>query len=198
MSVESCGSQPQDYSSEESTTDHTHSDLNQSALLPMLLRGLLHKRCLLFTRGVVRLLNRHREPGLLECGENGVRVSLDSLLHRLIRVVPAKVLYHLEPLPGPVAAVQALVGLLVGVGEVVVLQAGGPAEGLGAHVADERPLLAVLHLVGLEQEARLEGLAALLADEGARVAVARLLVHAQSVGPIGAILALVTRVRLCS
>lgn len=86
--------------------------------------------------------------------------------------------------------------LLVRVGEVVMAEAGGPAEASLAHVADVRFFLAVFFQVGFEQEASLECFAALLADEGAHVPVARLPVDAEGVCSVGAIVAFLTLVWL--
>lgn len=59
-------------------------------------------------------------------------------------------LHHLELLLGTVGAVEAAEWQLISVGEVVVAEAGRPAETLPAHGAHIRPLLAVLLLVRLE------------------------------------------------
>lgn len=112
--------------------------------------------------------------------------------------MPLQVFHHLELLLGPVAAVEAVVGLLVGVGQVVVLQASHPAKGLGTQSAHKWALLTVLLLVGLEQEACLEGLAALLADEGAHITMAGFPVDTQGIGPVGAILTFLTCIWLGS
>lgn len=141
---------------------------------------------------VVWSLHWHSEPDVLKRHGVSARVSPHTLLHGLVWVVPLQVFHHLELLSGLVGAVETVVGLLVGVGQVVVLQPRSPAEGLGAHLANKGPLLAVLLLVGLEQEACLEGLAALLADEGAHVTMACVPVYPQGVGPIGAILTFLT------
>lgn len=111
-------------------------------------------------------------------------------------VVPLDVFDDLELLLGLVGAVAAEEGMLVGVGEVMVPQASRPAESPPAGIADVRLLLAVFLQVGLEEEASLEGLSALLADEGTRVPVSCLFVHPQCVRPVGAVLTLVTAVRL--
>jgi len=113
-----------------------------------------------------------------------------------LRVMPLDVFDDLELLLGLVGAVAAEEGVLVGVGQVMVAQAGCPAESPPAGVADVGLLLAVLLQVGLEEEAGLEGLAALLADEGSGLPVPCLLVHPQGVRPVGAVLALVAAVRL--
>lgn len=88
-------------------------------------------------------------------------------------MVPLQVLDHLELLLGPVGAVAAAEGPLLGVGQEVVPEARRPAEGLVAPTAGVAPLLAVLPLVGLQDETGLEGFAARLADVGAPVAVLR-------------------------
>ena len=116
----------------------------------------------------------------------------------LVRVVPAHMLDHLELLLGLVAAEAAEEGVAVGVGEGVMAQAGGPAESPVAHVAHVGLGLAVLAQVGAQQEARLEGFATLLAHEGPSFPVPCLLVHAQRVGPVGAVLTLGTLVWLQS
>lgn len=87
-------------------------------------------------------------------------------------------------------------GLLVCVGEVVMAEAGGPAEASLAHVADVRFFLAVFFQMSFQQEASLEGFAALLADEGAHVSVAGLPVDAEGIGSVGAILAFLTLIWL--
>lgn len=112
--------------------------------------------------------------------------------------MPLQVLYHLELLLGPVAAVEAVVGLLVGVGQVVVLQASDPAEGLRTQPAHIWALLTVLLLVSLEQEACLEGLATFLTDEGAHITMAGFPVDTQGIRPVGAILTFLTGVWLGS
>lgn len=114
----------------------------------------------------------------------------------LLRVVPLQMLDHLELLLGFVAAVAAEERVLVGVREIVMPQAGCPPETPVADVADIRLFLAVLLQVRLEEEASLKGLPALLADERAGLAVARLLVDAQGIGTVGAVLALVTLIWL--
>lgn len=108
----------------------------------------------------------------------------------LVWVVPAHMLHHLELLLGLVAAEAAEEGVPVGVGEGMMAQAGGPAESTVAHVAHVGLGFTVLAEVGAQQEASLEGLAALLTHEGPCLPVPSLLVHAQRVGPVGAILAL--------
>ena len=116
----------------------------------------------------------------------------------LVRVVPAHVLDHLEFLLGLVAAEAAEEGVAVGVGEGVMAQAGSPAESPVAHVAHVGLGFAVFAQVGAQQEARLEGFAALLTHEGPSFPVPCLLVHAQRVGPVGAVLTLGTLVWLQS
>ena len=111
-------------------------------------------------------------------------------------MVAEEVLHHLEPLLGAVRTVEAAVGLLLGVRQEMMSQAGRPAEGLVAGPAGVGPGAAVLPLVGLQDEARLEGLAALLTDEGAGVAVLRGAVGAQSVRPVGAVGTVAARVSL--
>lgn len=112
----------------------------------------------------------------------------------LVRVVSAHVLDHLEFLLGLVAAQAAEERVAVSVGEGMMAQACGPAERTVAHVAHVGLGLTVLAQVGAQQEARLEGLAALLTHEGPCFPVPRLLVHAQRVGPVGAVLTLRTLV----
>ena len=105
---------------------------------------------------------------------------------------------HLKFLLGLVAAEAAEEGVAIGVGEGVMAQASGPAESTVAHVAHVGLGLAVLAEVGAQQEACLEGLAALLTHEGPCFPVPRLLVHAQCVGPVRAVLTLGTLVWLQS
>lgn len=112
--------------------------------------------------------------------------------------MPLQVLDHLELLLGPVGAVTAAEGLLLGVGHVVVPESCRPSEGPLAEAAAVRATAGVLMLMGLEHECRLEGLAALLADVRARVAVPRVSVTSQGVGSVCAELALVAGVRLVS
>lgn len=103
---------------------------------------------------------------------------------------------HLELLLGTVGAVAAHERLLVGVGEVMVAEAGWPTEGPAAQAAHVRPLLAVFTLVSLKEEARLEAFATLLADKGASVAVLRLPVDSEGVTTVGAVLTLLARIWL--
>lgn len=116
----------------------------------------------------------------------------------LVRVVSAHMLDDLELLFGFVAAESAEEGAAVGVGEGVMAQASGPAESTVAHVTHIGLGLAVLAEMGAQQEACLEGLAALLTHEGPCFPVPGLLVHAQGIGPVGAVLTLGTLVRLQS
>lgn len=116
----------------------------------------------------------------------------------LVGVVPAHVLDHLELLLGLVAAEAAEEGVAVGVDEGMMAQASSPAESTVAHVAHIGLGLAVLAEVGAQQETCLEGLAALLTHEGPCFPVPCLLVHAQGVSPVGAVLALGTLVWLQS
>jgi len=103
---------------------------------------------------------------------------------------------HLEPLLGLVGAVAAAERSPLGVRQEVVPEARRPPEGPAAHAARVRPVVAVLPLVGLQDERGLEGFAALLADVRPQVAVLRVPVGAQGVRPVGAVVALVTGVRL--
>lgn len=116
----------------------------------------------------------------------------------LVGVVPAHVFDHLELLLGLVAAETAEEGVAVRVGEGMMAQASGPAESTVAHIAHVGLGLAVLAEVGAQQEAGLEGLAALLTHEGPRFPVPGLLVHAQGVRAVGAVLTLGTLVWLQS
>lgn len=127
-----------------------------------------------------------------------LRVPGDALLHRRPRVVSLQVLDHLELLLGPVGAVSAAEGLLLGVGHVVVPESRRPSEGPLAEAAAVRATAAVLMLMGLEHERRLEGLAALLADVRARVAVPRVSVTSQGIGSVCAEVTLVAGVRFVS
>lgn len=121
---------------------------------------------------------------------------LAGIASPMLRVMPLDVFDDLELLLGLVGAIAAEEGVLVGVGQVMVAQASRPAESSPADIADVRLLLTVLLQVGLEEEAGLEGLATLLTDEGASLLVACLLVHPQGVCTVGAVLTLVTAVRL--
>lgn len=147
---------------------------------------------------------RSRRAGVLQlhimqvhCG--GGRVFAHALVWvGLLRVVPAHMLDHLEFLLGLVAAEAAEEGVAVSVGEGMMAQASSPAESTVAHVAHVGLGLAVLAEVGAQQEACLEGLAALLTHEGPCFLVPCLLVHAQCVSTVGAVLALRTLVWLQS
>lgn len=105
---------------------------------------------------------------------------------------------HLEFLLGLVAAEAAEEGVAVSVGEGMMAQASSPAESTVAHVAHVGLGLAVLAEVGAQQEACLEGLAALLTHEGPCFPVPCLLVHAQCISTVGAVLTLRTLVWLQS
>lgn len=112
--------------------------------------------------------------------------------------MPLQVLDHLELLLGPVGAVSAAEGLLLGVGHVVVPESRRPPEGPLAEATAVRATAAVLMLMGLEHERRLEGLAALLADKRAGVAVPGVVVTSQGIGSVCTEVALVAGVRLVS
>lgn len=112
--------------------------------------------------------------------------------------MPLQMFDHLELLLGSVGAVATAERLLLGVRQVVMSETRRPPEGLLAQPARVRPVVAVLSLVGLQDEASLEGFAALLADVRARVAVLRVAVCAEGVCSVGAVVALVTGVRLLS
>lgn len=110
-------------------------------------------------------------------------------------MVSLKVLHNLKFLFGTIRTVEAVKWQLIGVGQVVMAETCRPAERpltYGAHV---RPLLTVLSLVCLKQKACLESLSTLLAYEGTDVFVACLPVDAQGIGTVGAVLAVLTRVR---
>lgn len=97
---------------------------------------------------------------------------------------------HLELLYGFVGAVATVVGILLGVREVVVSQARRPAEGLAAQAAHVGPVVRVLPLVGLQQEPCLKAFAAFLTDVRAHVAVLRVPVDSEGVRSVGAVVAL--------
>lgn len=105
-------------------------------------------------------------------------------------------LHHLELLLGSVGAVTAAERLLLGVRQVVMSEAGGPPEGLLAEATGVRPIVAVLTLVGLQDETSLEGFAAFLADVRASFTVLRVPVGTESVGSVSAVVTVVTGVRL--
>lgn len=99
---------------------------------------------------------------------------------------------HLELLFGSVGTVTTRERLLLGVREVVMPEARRPSESLLAQTTHVRPIVTVLPLVGLQYKTSLEGFSAFLADVGARVAVLCVLVSAEGVRSVGAILTLIT------
>lgn len=119
-----------------------------------------------------------------------------SFCPSLIRMVPLQMLDHLKLLLSLITAVAAEEGVFIGVGEIVVAQAGCPPETSVAHIADIWLLLAVLLQVCLEEEAGLKGLPTLLTDERAGLTVAGLFVDTQSISTVGTVFALVTLVWL--
>lgn len=133
----------------------------------------------------------------VHCGCGGV-FAYALVRVSLVRVVPAHVLDHLEFLLGLVAAEAAEEGVAVSVGEGMMAQASSPAESAVAHIAHIGFGLAVFAEVGAQQEARLEGLAALLTHEGPCFPVPCLLVYAQCISSVGAVLTLGTLVWLQS
>lgn len=135
---------------------------------------------------------------LLQGEASSLRVSHHTLVCWHLWVMPLQMLDYLELLLGPVGAVATAERLLLGVRQVVMSEPRRPPEGLLAQPARVRPVVAVLPLVGLQDEAGLEGLAALLADVRARVAVLRVAVRAEGVRSVGAVITLVAGVRFLS
>lgn len=73
-----------------------------------------------------------------------------------------------------------------------------PAERLVAQAARVRAVVAVLVLMRLQYETGLEGFAAFLTHVRARFAVLRVPVGSERIGSVGAVVALITGVRLRS
>lgn len=134
-------------------------------------------------------------PGPLCTHTRGLLVFTHTILDRQVWVMSLKMLHNLKFLFGPVWAVEAIKWQLIGVGQVMMAETRRPAECSLAYGAHTRSVLAVLSLVCFEEEARLESLSAFLAYKGTHVSVACLPVDAQCVSAVGAILAVLTRVR---
>lgn len=113
-------------------------------------------------------------------------------------MMPLQMLDHLELLLGSVGAVATAERLLLGVRQVVMSETRRPPESLLAQTARVWPVVAVLALVGLQYEASLEGFAALLANIRAHITVLCVAVCAEGVCSVGAVVALITGIRLLS
>lgn len=105
---------------------------------------------------------------------------------------------HLELLFGPVGAVATTERLLLGVRQEVMSEACWPAECFVAQTALVRAVIAVLMLMRLQYKTGLEGFAAFLAHVRARFTVLCVPVCTESIGPIGAVITLITGMRLIS
>lgn len=99
---------------------------------------------------------------------------------------------HLELLFGSVRAVAAVKRLSLGVRQVVMSETRRPPEAFAAQSAHVGPTVAVLPLVGLQDENGLEGFATFFADVRAHVAVLSVAVSAEGVCSVGAVVTLST------